>query len=104
MSAFPVALEGEAIRALVVGGGRVAARKLAALLESGAEVVVVAPELSPECVALRRTGRWSWRRWARHTSSGVVWANSGLRKRVADSVMNAGGSWPKNARTRSSVI
>ena len=46
---LPVLLRGAAIRALVVGGGMVAARKLATLLEAGAgHVRVVAPRLSAE--------------------------------------------------------
>ena len=48
MSAFPLVLDGDRIRALVVGGGVVAHRKAAALLESGATLRVVAPSLSPE--------------------------------------------------------
>jgi siroheme synthase-like protein len=46
VSAFPVVLDGSRIRALVVGGGAVAQRKAAALLESGATLRVVAPQLS----------------------------------------------------------
>jgi siroheme synthase-like protein len=38
-------LDGEAISALVVGGGKVAARKVAALLDCGARVHVVAPHV-----------------------------------------------------------
>jgi precorrin-2 dehydrogenase/sirohydrochlorin ferrochelatase len=48
VSAFPVVLFGEAVTALVVGGGRVGTRKALALLESGATVRVVAPVLSAE--------------------------------------------------------
>lgn len=47
MSAYPVMLEGSAISALVVGGGRVASRKAAALVESGAHVHVVSPRVDP---------------------------------------------------------
>lgn len=46
MSGYPLLLEGSRIRALVVGGGRVAHRKAMALLESGAAVRVVAPEIA----------------------------------------------------------
>ena len=46
MSGLPVLLRGERVRALVVGGGLVAARKAAALLESGAAVRLVAAKVS----------------------------------------------------------
>jgi siroheme synthase-like protein len=47
MSGYPLLLEGDRVEALIVGGGRVAQRKLAGLIESGATVRVVAPEISP---------------------------------------------------------
>lgn len=47
MSAYPLMLDGTAIRALVVGGGPVAARKVRGLLASGASVRVLATALSP---------------------------------------------------------
>jgi siroheme synthase-like protein len=52
VSAFPVVLFGDEVSALVIGGGRVGTRKALALLEAGATVRVVAPQISPE---LRRT-------------------------------------------------
>lgn len=45
---FPVNLDLHGRRALVVGGGPVAARKVAALLRAGAVVTIVAPEAVPE--------------------------------------------------------
>ncbi|MHB1222610.1 MAG: precorrin-2 dehydrogenase/sirohydrochlorin ferrochelatase family protein [Gemmatimonadaceae bacterium] len=51
MSLYPVMLHGEAIDAVVVGGGAVAARKARALLDAGARVQVVAPE---QCADLRQ--------------------------------------------------
>jgi precorrin-2 dehydrogenase / sirohydrochlorin ferrochelatase len=45
VSGYPLLLEGTRIEALVVGGGPVAYRKAAALLESGARVRVVAPAM-----------------------------------------------------------
>jgi uroporphyrin-III C-methyltransferase/precorrin-2 dehydrogenase/sirohydrochlorin ferrochelatase len=45
---FPAFLKLEARRVVVVGGGRVAASKLEALLQAGADVTVVAPSIVPE--------------------------------------------------------
>jgi precorrin-2 dehydrogenase/sirohydrochlorin ferrochelatase len=52
VSGYPILLEGRAISALVVGGGRVALRKVRALLASGASVRVVAPTIIVELAAL----------------------------------------------------
>jgi len=45
VSAYPVMLDGSALRAVVVGGGAVAARKVSALAEAGAAIRVVAPSI-----------------------------------------------------------
>ena len=45
---YPVSLVLAGRRCLVVGGGKVASRKVAALVESGASVCVVAPEVCDE--------------------------------------------------------
>lgn len=47
-------------RCVVVGGGRIAARKIATLLEAGADVHVVAPEAVSEVHAWSDAGRISW--------------------------------------------
>ncbi|WP_433335233.1 uroporphyrinogen-III C-methyltransferase [Spirillospora sp. CA-294931] len=47
-------------RVLVVGGGRVAQRRVPALLAAGAEVVLVAPEVTPALDDLIRDGRVTW--------------------------------------------
>ena len=51
MSAYPIMLDGARIYALVVGGGAVATRKVRALLDSGAHVHVVAPDVSADIEA-----------------------------------------------------
>lgn len=48
MSDFPIALHGERLTAVVVGGGSVGTRKALALAEAGAQVRIVAPEVTPE--------------------------------------------------------
>ncbi len=50
---FPAFLKLQGRRVVVIGGGPVAASKLAALQRAGAQVVVVAPEV---CQAIRSTG------------------------------------------------
>ncbi len=52
MSGIPLLVEGGGLRALVVGGGAVAARKARALAESGARVRVVARTMGAEMLAL----------------------------------------------------
>ena len=46
MSYFPVFLEMHGRRALVIGGGVVAERKIASLLEAGAQVTVISPDIT----------------------------------------------------------
>jgi siroheme synthase-like protein len=46
MSYFPILLEMAGRRCLVIGGGAVAERKIANLLEVGAEVTVISPEVT----------------------------------------------------------
>ncbi|HTW03533.1 MAG TPA: NAD(P)-dependent oxidoreductase, partial [Streptosporangiaceae bacterium] len=53
-------------RVTIIGGGGVAARRIPALLESGAEVTVVSPELNPAVARLADAGRIRW------TSRGYV--------------------------------
>ena len=52
MQHYPVCLNLTGKRVLVVGGGRVALRKLQGLVDTGAEIVVVAPVVLPEIQAL----------------------------------------------------
>lgn len=61
--ATPVYLSGLVLRGrdvLVVGGGRVAQRRIVALLDAGARVRVVSPTLTPVLSALEASGRISW--------------------------------------------
>ena len=57
MSDFPVALHGERITAVVVGGGSVGTRKALALVEAGAQVRVVSPLVTAELEEAERQHR-----------------------------------------------
>ncbi|HEY0738339.1 MAG TPA: bifunctional precorrin-2 dehydrogenase/sirohydrochlorin ferrochelatase [Herpetosiphonaceae bacterium] len=51
---YPIVLtQLEQVRCVVVGGGEVAARKIRALLDSGANVTVISPELQPQLAEWR---------------------------------------------------
>jgi siroheme synthase-like protein len=54
VSDFPIALHGERITAVVIGGGAVGTRKARALVNSGALVRVVSPEITSELAELDR--------------------------------------------------
>jgi precorrin-2 dehydrogenase/sirohydrochlorin ferrochelatase len=54
---YPLVLRLAGRGCLVVGGGAVATRKVQSLLDSGADVTVVAPKLSPELEDLEAAGR-----------------------------------------------
>ena len=53
MGYFPIFLEMKGRRVLVIGGGAVAERKIAGLLEAGAAVTVISPDVT------ERISRWS---------------------------------------------
>ncbi|GIG91938.1 uroporphyrinogen-III C-methyltransferase [Plantactinospora endophytica] len=57
---YPLALRLAGRRVLVVGGGAVATRRVPALLDAEARVVVVAPELTPALRAHVDAGRLEW--------------------------------------------
>jgi uroporphyrin-III C-methyltransferase/precorrin-2 dehydrogenase/sirohydrochlorin ferrochelatase len=57
MQYLPVFMDVRGSPCLVVGGGEVAARKTSLLLEAGAAVTVVAPDLAPNLASLLAVGR-----------------------------------------------
>ncbi|OYO05382.1 uroporphyrinogen-III C-methyltransferase [Enemella evansiae] len=58
---FPLSLELRGRRVLVVGGGRIAARRVRDLLAAGARIDLVAPELCPELAELGERIGWQAR-------------------------------------------
>jgi len=61
MAHLPLVLELQWIRCLTVGAGRVAERKIAALLRAGARVKVVAPHATQRIAGLARRRLVGWR-------------------------------------------
>src|SRR4051812_7996209 len=57
---YPVGLRLANRRVLVVGGGQVAHRRVAGLLDAGAQVTVVSPEVTPALEALVAPGSLTW--------------------------------------------
>jgi siroheme synthase-like protein len=57
---YPVSLVLSGRRVVVVGGGRLATRRVADLLETGADLLVVAPAVSPEIEGWAAAGRLTW--------------------------------------------
>ena len=57
MSGLPILIEGSAVRVLLVGGGTVASRKAAVLLEAGAQLRIVAPAIHDDLRAMAASGR-----------------------------------------------
>ncbi|MEU4968114.1 uroporphyrinogen-III C-methyltransferase [Streptomyces smyrnaeus] len=60
--AYPVGLRLAGRRVVMVGGGTVAQRRLPALLTAGADVTVVAPEVTPSVEAMVTGGEITWER------------------------------------------
>ncbi len=61
-TAYPINLLLAGRRCVVIGGGAVAERKVDSLLEAGAAVRVVAPEVTPHLASLAEAGRIEWHR------------------------------------------
>ena len=59
---FPLSLRVAGRRVVVVGGGHVATRRIASLLEAGADIVVIAPEVGESLAATIARESLTWRR------------------------------------------
>lgn len=71
MKYYPVALNLKSKKALVVGGGKVAERKVNALLEAGSNAAVISPDLTPGLKQLFMSGKITWRKKNFHVSDSI---------------------------------
>src|SRR3954471_1283919 len=73
---YPVGLRLSGRRVVVGGGGQVAPRRVAGLLEAGADITVVSPEVTPALEALVAPGPVTWhaRRYADGDLDGAWYA------------------------------
>ena len=100
---YPLLLDLTGRAVLVVGGGPVAARRAAGLLEAGAEVHVIAPDLCEDLADLLAAGRVTWSRreaqasdvdrtegrwWLVHTATGDRHTDAAIAERA-----EAAGIW-----------
>ena len=60
MQPYPLGLRLAGRRVLMVGGGSVASRRVPPLIDAGADVVLVAPMITPALRALAERGRLTW--------------------------------------------
>lgn len=62
MESYPIMFNAENQPASVIGGGRVAYRKVKRLIESGAAVTVISPDLCPELEELASASMFTWKK------------------------------------------
>ncbi|HEX6338163.1 MAG TPA: uroporphyrinogen-III C-methyltransferase [Jiangellaceae bacterium] len=88
---YPLVLDVAGRRAVVVGGGPVAARRAAALADADAEVLVVAPQLCEPLAELVAAGWASWRprEYATGDLSGAWLVHTATGDRAVDRVVAA---------------
>ncbi len=90
-------LDMAAKRAVLVGGGTIAARKAAALREAGMELVIIAPTLAPLLAGWASTGELTWHRrfWQTGDTCGAALviaatSNREVNRQVAFEARNQG--------------
>ncbi|MEU5724378.1 uroporphyrinogen-III C-methyltransferase [Micromonospora sp. NPDC047738] len=90
-SPYPLGLRLAGRRVVVVGGGAVATRRVPALLDAGADVLLVAPELTPALRAHADAGRLHWvpRRFAPADLDGAWLVQVAVDDRAAAAAVSA---------------
>ncbi|MEI6561716.1 MAG: siroheme synthase CysG [Verrucomicrobiota bacterium] len=67
MAYYPIFIQGSAFHVLVVGGGTVAEGKIRSLVDTGAQVTLVSPEITPGIAALAEAGAITFLRECYHS-------------------------------------
>ncbi|GIJ52167.1 uroporphyrinogen-III C-methyltransferase [Virgisporangium aliadipatigenens] len=88
---YPLGLKLEGLRVLVVGGGSVATRRVPALLDAGARVVLVSPALTPALQGFVDAGRITWidRRFEASDVDGAWLVHVAVDDRLAAAAVSA---------------
>lgn len=88
---YPLGLRLAGRRVVVVGGGAVATRRVPALLDAGADVLLVAPELTPALRAHADAGRlhWAARRFVPEDLDGAWLVQVAIDDRMAAAAISA---------------
>ncbi len=91
MTLYPLGLRLAGRRVLVVGGGTVATRRVPALLDAGADVLLVAPSVTPALQALIDAGRvhWAARKFEPSDVDGAWLVQAALDDRLAAAAVSA---------------
>jgi uroporphyrin-III C-methyltransferase/precorrin-2 dehydrogenase/sirohydrochlorin ferrochelatase len=91
MNPYPLGLLLQGRRVLVVGGGAVATRRMPALLDAGADVLLVSPELTPALRDLADKGRLRWlpRRFESSDVDGAWLVHVAVNEPVAAAAVSA---------------
>jgi precorrin-2 dehydrogenase / sirohydrochlorin ferrochelatase len=60
MDYYPVNLNLTGKKAVIIGGGRIAERKIAGLLDTGAEITIISPEITPGILEFTKLNKVIW--------------------------------------------
>ena len=103
MNLYPISVNLEGRVCLVVGGGKVAERKIKSLLTHGAVVRLVSPNATPALQALAENGKIEWRRETYREGGTEFWSGVFLVMACTDSrAVNAAVT--RNAQAQQSLV
>ncbi|SFS71243.1 NAD(P)-dependent oxidoreductase [Marininema halotolerans] len=62
MTHIPLMVDLRSCISVVIGGGRIAARRVGTLCDAGAKVTIISPDLVPSLLEGVQIGKWQWKR------------------------------------------